>query len=68
MICVEFNRDSVVGVATVYRLEERGARVRVPLGSRLFSSPRRPDWLCGPPKLLSKGTGGSFSGGKATGA
>jgi hypothetical protein len=38
-------RDSVVGIATGYGLDDQGVRVRVPVGSRIFSSPDRPDWL-----------------------
>jgi hypothetical protein len=34
----------------------------------IFSSPRRPGRLWGPPSLLSNGYGGSFPGGKAAGA
>jgi hypothetical protein len=37
------SRDSVVGIATSYMLEDGGVKVRVPVGSRIFSSPRRPD-------------------------
>jgi hypothetical protein len=33
--------DSVVGIATGYRLDDRGVRVRVPVGSRIFFPPRR---------------------------
>jgi hypothetical protein len=44
--------DSVVGTATGYGLDDRGVGVRVPVWSRIFSSPRRPDRLCGPPNLL----------------
>jgi hypothetical protein len=51
------SRDSVDGIATSYRLEDRGVGVRAPVGSRIFSSPNRPI-----------GTGGSFLGGKAAGA
>jgi hypothetical protein len=40
---------------------------RGPVGSRIFSSPRRPDRFCGPPNLLSNGYRGSYPGGKATG-
>jgi hypothetical protein len=46
------NQDSVVGIATSYGLEDRGVGVRVPVGSRILSSPRRPDRLWGPPNLL----------------
>jgi hypothetical protein len=63
------SRDSVVGIATGYGLDDRGVEVRVLVGSRIFSSPRRPDRLCGPPNLLSNGyRGGSFPGGKAADA
>jgi hypothetical protein len=49
------NRDSVGGIATGYGLDDRGVGVRVPVGSKTFSSPRRPDRLWGPPNLLSNG-------------
>jgi hypothetical protein len=45
------SRDSVVGIATGYGL----VSVRVPVGSRIFFSPRRPDRLWGPPSLLANG-------------
>jgi hypothetical protein len=45
--------DSIVGIATGYGLDDRGVGVRVPVGSRIFSSPRRPDRLWGPPSPLS---------------
>jgi hypothetical protein len=35
--------DSSVGMATAYGLDDGGVGVRVPEGSRIFSSPRRPD-------------------------
>jgi hypothetical protein len=49
------SRDSVVGIATGYGLDDRGVGVRVPVGSRIISSPRRPDRLWGPPNLLPNG-------------
>jgi hypothetical protein len=63
--------DSAVGIATGYRLDDRGVGVRVPVASRIFSSPRRPDRLWGPPSLLSNGHQkrthrGASSNGKAT--
>jgi hypothetical protein len=59
-------RDSVVGIATGYVLDDQGIGVRVPVGLRIFSSPRRPDRLWGPLNLLSNGyRRGSFPGGKA---
>jgi hypothetical protein len=51
----EGSRDRVVGIATGYGLNDRGVGVRVPVGSKIFSSPRRPDRFWGPPNLLSNG-------------
>jgi hypothetical protein len=45
--------DSAVGIATGYGLDARGVGVRVPVGSRIFSSPLRPDRLWGPSSLLA---------------
>jgi hypothetical protein len=61
------SRDSSVGIATGYGLGDRGVGVRVPGGSRIFSSPRRPDRFWGPPSLLSNGYRGLSPGGKAAG-
>jgi hypothetical protein len=47
------SRGSVVGIAIGYGLDDIGVGVRVPVGSRVFSSPRCPDRLWGPPSLLS---------------
>jgi hypothetical protein len=65
---VGWSRDSVVGIATSYRPDDREVGVRVLVGSRIFSSPNRPDRLCGPPNLLSNGYRSSFPRGKAAGA
>jgi hypothetical protein len=42
------SRDIAIGVATGYDLDQRGVGVRVPVWSRIFCSPRRPDRLWGP--------------------
>jgi hypothetical protein len=55
----------VVGIATGYGLDDRGVGVRVPVGSRIFSSPHRPHQLWGPPNLLSNGYRGLIRRGKA---
>jgi hypothetical protein len=60
--------DSAVGIATGYRLDDRSVGVRAPVGSRILSSPRRPDRLWGPPSLLFNAYWGSSLGGKTVGA
>jgi hypothetical protein len=57
------SRDSVLGIATGYGLGDRGVRVRVLPGSRIFFSPLRPDRSLGPTKLLSNGYRGLFAQG-----
>jgi hypothetical protein len=59
------SRDSAVGIATGYELDDRGVGVRVPVKSRIFSSRRRPDRFWGSPNFRSTGYRGSFPGGKA---
>jgi hypothetical protein len=62
------SRDSAVGIATGYGLDDWEFGVRVPVGSRIFTSPCRPDRFCGPPNLLYNGYRDLFPGGKAAGA
>jgi hypothetical protein len=66
MMCV--SRDSAVGIATGYGLDDWEVGVRVPVGSRIFTSSCCPDWLWGPPNLLYNGFWDLFPGGKAAGA
>jgi hypothetical protein len=47
-----FTTFSMTLLATGYRLDDRGIGVRIPVGSRIFSSLRRPDRLWDPPNLL----------------
>jgi hypothetical protein len=56
-------RDSIVGIATDYGLDDGGVGVRVPVGSSIFTSPRHPDRFLSPPSLLSNGYLGFFSRG-----
>jgi hypothetical protein len=61
-----WGRNSAVGIAAGYGLDDRVVRAQFPVGSRIFSSPR-PDRFWGPLSLLSKGYLGLFSGGKVAG-
>jgi hypothetical protein len=54
------SRDSVVGIATSYGLDDRGVGVRVPVGLIIFTSTNRPDRLWDPPNLLSNRYRGLF--------
>jgi hypothetical protein len=56
------NRDSSVGIASGYQLDGSGVGVRDPVGSRIFSSSRRPDRIWN----HIKGTGGLSQEDKAS--
>jgi hypothetical protein len=56
------SRDSVVGIATGYGLDDQGIGVRVPVGARIFSSPRRPDGSGAHPASYPVGTWGKAAG------
>jgi hypothetical protein len=58
------NRDSAVAIATGYGLDDRGVRVRVPGGARIFSSPCRQIGSGAHPASYPMDTGSSFSGGE----
>jgi hypothetical protein len=57
------NQDSSVAIGTGYELDDRGVGVRVPVGSWIFSSPRRPDRLWDHPASYPMGPGGPSSRG-----
>jgi hypothetical protein len=61
------SRNSVVGIATGCGMDDWRIGVRVPLSSRIFSSPRVPGFGVHPASY-PMGTGGKFPGGKAAGA
>jgi hypothetical protein len=52
---VKVNHRSAVGIATGYRRDDRRVGVRVPVNSRILTSPYHPDRLWGPPNLLPNG-------------
>jgi hypothetical protein len=55
-------RDSAVGIATGYGLDDRGVEIRVLVESRMFSSPYRPDRLWAHLASYQIDTWGSFPG------
>jgi hypothetical protein len=63
------SRDSSVGTALGYGLDDRGSRVRFPAGAGNFSPHHRVQNGSGAhPASYPMGTRGSFPGGKAAGA
>jgi hypothetical protein len=61
----KISRDSVVSIVNGYGLDDRRVGVLVSVGSRIFSSPHRPDRLWVPASLLSNGNRVLFPVGKA---
>jgi hypothetical protein len=55
------SRNSIVGRATDYGLDDRGVGVRVPIGSRIFSTSSRP--ALGPTQLPIQWVLGALSPG-----
>jgi hypothetical protein len=53
--------SSAVAIATAHGLDDGGVGVRVPVDSRISTSPYRPDELWGPPTLLSNEYQGALS-------
>jgi hypothetical protein len=63
------SRDSSVGIALCYGLDDQGSRVRFPAGAGNFSLHHRVQNGSGAhPASYPIGTGGIFPGGKAAGA
>jgi hypothetical protein len=60
--------DCVVGIATGYGLDDRGVRVRVPVGSRTFLLHVVQTGSEAHPASYPMGTGGSFPCDKGAGA
>jgi hypothetical protein len=65
-LCIKQSRDSSVGMALGYGLDDRGSRVRFPARAWNFSLHHRVQNGSGShPGSYPMGTGGSFPGGKA---
>jgi hypothetical protein len=65
----EYSRDSSVGIALGYGLDDRGSGVRFPAGDGNFSLSHRVQNGSGAhPASYPMGTRGSFPGGKSAGA
>jgi hypothetical protein len=62
ILLISRSRDNAVGTAAGYGLDDGGVGVRGSVGSRIFSSARRPDRFWGPPSLLSNGYGAPSPG------
>jgi hypothetical protein len=62
------SRDSSVGIALGYRLDDRGSRVRFPAEAGNFSLHRVQNGSAAHPASYPMGTRGCFPGGNAAGA
>jgi hypothetical protein len=62
------SRDSAVGIVTGYWMGDQGVGFRVPVGTKIFISPYRPDRFLGLPIHLSNDNMGAFPGCKEAGA
>jgi hypothetical protein len=62
------NRDSSVGIATGYGLDDTGVGVQVPVGGKIFLSTSSRQFLGLTQRPIQWVPGGSFPGGKAAGA
>jgi hypothetical protein len=58
------NCCNMVGMATGYRLDNRGAGIQVLVGSRICTSPYHPDWPWGPASFLFSEYQGLFPQGR----
>jgi hypothetical protein len=67
-IAIPLSHGSAVGIMTGYVLDDRGIGVRVPVGSRILTSPYRPHRVCCSLNFLSNGYRRALSPGKAAGA
>jgi hypothetical protein len=54
------SRDTAVGIATGYGLDDSGVEDRVPVGTRIVTFPYRPDWSGAHPVSYPMGSMGSF--------
>jgi hypothetical protein len=61
-LMLQTDRSSIVSTATGCGLDDREVRIRVPVGSRILTSPYHPDQLWAPPNPYPLGTRGKAAG------